>query len=447
MNLIIFAQAVDRPTGSVAATCETARLPRTWGMRLMAWSFPLCRLFGVRLDMHVTFLFLLAYAAWQGASEGGAMLAAYPGWVRAVWWVFLVLAMFTCVVLHEFGHIFAARRYGVGTRRILLLPVGGMAEMDRIPRQPGRELVVTIAGPAVNFVIAALGFLGLWLSGVWEGWATFDRVLFPFDGVGFFAFLVLFNTSVGLFNLVPVYPMDGGRIVRSLLATRVDYMKATRWAVWLAKPLAVVGVLLGLYLGSWTMALLFSFIYIAGEMEYEALRRDEARHDLRMADVAATHWREVPEGATLGEALAQLRREQVPELILRREGRLAVALTAAGLRKLAEAHPASMALGDLALSAAPVAMPWSPVEAYLHAPGKPGPERVLVMHNGELVGIFRAEALDAILGWQAWEKKLASPRRGQRIGLWRGRAASGPPPLPSHEYARGNPFGPGRLGS
>ena len=117
-------------------------------IRMLGWSINLFRIRGIQLTLHFSFVLLLAYAAMEGYEEAG------PAGI--FWSTTLLIAFFTCVVLHELGHSFTARRFGVGVRRILLMPIGGMAEFDSIPRQPGREFLITAAGPAVNFAIAAV---------------------------------------------------------------------------------------------------------------------------------------------------------------------------------------------------------------------------------------------------------------------------------------------------
>jgi len=239
---------------------------------MLSWSINLFRVRGIQLAVHASFFLLLAYAAYDGWQAGG--------WVQLGWSVALLLVFFACVVLHELGHSFTAMHFGVGVRRILLMPIGGMAEFDAIPRQPARELLITLAGPAVNFAIAAL----LWpLVGLPDGWHLFGFYDFPDDAVGFAQLLLHWNLLMGSFNLLPVFPMDGGRIFRALLATRLPYLRATFWAATVGKVLAILGAFIaaGVFQNYLTAAL-FAFIYFAGEAEYRAVQRREIEDD---------HWR------------------------------------------------------------------------------------------------------------------------------------------------------------
>lgn len=245
--------------------------------RLLGWSLNLFRVRGIQLAVHFSFLLLLAYVAWEGWQS-----EPEHRWLGALVSAGLYLVFFTCVVLHEFGHSFTAMHYGVGVRRILLMPIGGMAEFDSIPREPRRELWITLAGPAVNFAIAGI----LWLCvGLPDGWQLFSTDN-PFEGyAGYAQVLLQMNLIMGLFNLVPVFPMDGGRILRAMLATRLPYLRATFVAATIGKILAVAAIVVAVT--EWDhplMAALFAFIFVAGELEYRAARRREAEE---------AHWRAV----------------------------------------------------------------------------------------------------------------------------------------------------------
>jgi Zn-dependent protease len=231
---------------------------------MLGWSLNLFRVRGIQLAVHFSFFLLLAFVAQEGWNSGG--------WMGVFWYVATLLVFFTCVVLHEFGHSFTAMHYGVGVRRILLMPIGGMAEFDSIPRQPSREFLITLAGPAVNFAIAG----GLWLfAGLPDGWPL-GEYDFPANLMGFTQLVIHWNLLMGCFNLVPVFPMDGGRIFRATLATRLPYLRATFVAALVGKILAVTGILVAVLMyQAYLTAVLFAFIFVAGEMEYRAVRRRE----------------------------------------------------------------------------------------------------------------------------------------------------------------------------
>ncbi len=237
------------------------------------WSITLFRLFGIRLEVHASFLLLLAVVVWWGYDARGqeGMLAAlvYTGLV------------FASILLHEYGHCFAARRYGVKIPRILMMPIGGMAQFSHIPREPARELIITLAGPVVNFIIAGVIYLFIGLPPMWNFYQPF--ALEPRQVL---IMLMLWNLAMGLFNLLPIFPMDGGRILRALLAIRYDYLTATTFAVHTGKVLAIVGILLSIfYLQSPLTMFLFAFIIVGGEMEFRQVRVVEAYAGLCIGDV------------------------------------------------------------------------------------------------------------------------------------------------------------------
>ncbi len=247
---------------------------------MLRWSIPLFRIRGIQLAVHGSFFLLLAYVAWAGA-QPSTELEGLGGWLGVAWSVALLLAFFTCVVLHELGHSFMAMRFGVGVRRILLMPIGGMAEFDSIPREPRRELLITAAGPLVNFVLA----FGFWF--VIRDLP--DEV--PYYSFGAFASQLLWaNLVMGIFNLLPAFPMDGGRLLRAIVATRRPYLRATWWAALTGKIVCALGILAALtvsllgYADLWLLVVLFAFIALAGELEYRAIARREQE---------AEHWRQV----------------------------------------------------------------------------------------------------------------------------------------------------------
>ena len=169
------------------------------------------RIFGIEVLIHWTFGLLVLFMGMQLRAEYGFFFG-----------VALCLAAFACVLAHEFGHSLTARRFGIDTKRITLLPIGGVAQLDRMPRRPSHELWITVMGPAVNLVIAL--------------------VLVPFvllTSSSFLFYLMIINVVLLVFNLIPAFPMDGGRIFRALLAMRLPYAKATHIAARLGQILAV----------------------------------------------------------------------------------------------------------------------------------------------------------------------------------------------------------------
>jgi len=234
---------------------------------MLGWSISLFRVRGIQLAVHFSFLLLLAYVAWEGWAEGARTNEALSGLLVNAG---SLLVFFTCVVLHELGHCFTAQRFGVRVPRILLLPIGGMAEFDSIPRAPRSEILIALAGPAVNFAI-----VGLLLAFVpWPHWSTLaDSALSVTSAL---QLIVVMNLVMGCFNLVPVFPMDGGRVLRAILSQRMPYLRATYWAASLGKILSIIFGYVAVRYGHNPLGgALFAFIFIAGEIEYRAILRQE----------------------------------------------------------------------------------------------------------------------------------------------------------------------------
>jgi Zn-dependent protease/predicted transcriptional regulator len=203
----------------------------------MSWSWRIGRIAGIDVYVHFTFFLLLAWVA-------GAHYLADRDVGQALYGVAFILALFGVVVLHELGHALAARRYGIQTRDITLLPIGGVARLERMPEEPAQELVVALAGPAVNVVLAALIYL-LLAIGPGSPLAPLNEATHV--GTSFLSQLFWVNVALVIFNMIPAFPMDGGRVLRALLATRLDYVRATQIAAAVGQALAMLFVLVGLF--------------------------------------------------------------------------------------------------------------------------------------------------------------------------------------------------------
>jgi Zn-dependent protease len=224
----------------------------------MNGAFRLFTAFGIGVYVHWTFALLLLLALQSGYEQTGMMRQAVKS-------ALLVLATFACVTLHEYGHALTARRFGIATRDITLLPFGGLARLERIPEQPAQEFWITLAGPAVNAVIFGVLYLGLDAADRWiDPRELLNREL------PFFQMLAMINLMLVLFNLLPAFPMDGGRILRSILATRMDYVRATQIAAAIGRALAVALGLWALYEMQLFTAVMAFFLFNAAGAERQA---------------------------------------------------------------------------------------------------------------------------------------------------------------------------------
>lgn len=226
----------------------------------MKWSWKLGEFAGIGLFVHATFPLLIAFAALPALFDGDV--------TGALGNIAFILILFLCVVLHEYGHALAARRYGIKTQDITLLPIGGVARLERMPEKPSQELVVAAAGPLVNVAIAAILFVVMLFAG-----ATVPSLGLGWGNESFLEQLLTVNVILVLFNLIPAFPMDGGRILRALLATRIEYGKATRYAALLGQGIAVLFAIGGFFVNPMlVITALFIFMGAQGEAQMVAQR-------------------------------------------------------------------------------------------------------------------------------------------------------------------------------
>ncbi len=233
----------------------------------MRSSITLIQIAGIPIKLHLTFFIILLLGAWQWAGRSDNPMTG------AIFGVVLMLTLFLCVALHELGHSLMARRFGIETREILLMPLGGIAQLEKNPTQPRHELLIALAGPLVNVLIAAL----LVVIGLTPQVSLFNSLL---DGQGLSSalstepslnnlllWLVSANVSLVLFNLIPAFPLDGGRVLRAVLAMGLGYPLATRIATVVGQMIAVVLGVFGLFSGNFLLALVAIFIFVGATQE------------------------------------------------------------------------------------------------------------------------------------------------------------------------------------
>jgi Zn-dependent protease/predicted transcriptional regulator len=258
----------------------------------MRWSFQIARIAGIDVKIHATFFLLLAYFAYAGQKVGGT-----PAAISSVLFVCLV---FVCVLLHEFGHALAARRYGIRTPDITLLPIGGVARLEKMPDNPAQEVVVAIAGPLVNVAIAAVLALIIYLTGGFPAQVPLDEhsLSLPLKLLGV-------NVMLVVFNLIPAFPMDGGRVLRALLAMRMEYARATNIAATTGQVIAVVFFLVGLT--GYPMFLLIGvFVFFGAQNEAAFAQLKSASSGMRVSSAMITQFKALPLNSTLNEAVEAL---------------------------------------------------------------------------------------------------------------------------------------------
>ena len=263
----------------------------------MRWSLHIARVAGIDVKIHVTFFLLLAFFGLRYYREGGAPAAVHG--------IIFVCLIFLCVLLHEFGHALAARRYGIRTPDITLLPIGGVARLERMPDKPSEEVVVAVAGPAVNILIAA----ALWLLISVTGGVQTAEIVHTSGGSLLWKLWAV-NIFLVIFNMIPAFPMDGGRILRALLAMRMNYGRATQIAASIGQGIAFLFFMLGLINpNTWGMLMLIAvFVFFGAANEAAFAQMKTVSQGLRVSSAMVTQFQALPLNASLNEAVEALLR-------------------------------------------------------------------------------------------------------------------------------------------
>ena len=257
----------------------------------MKWSFKLGRFLGIDVFVHFTFLIVLAIVGIAHWLPEGSL-------VEAFWGMVFFALLFLCVLLHEYGHALMARRFGVGTRDITLLPIGGVARLERIPEKPSQELLVALAGPAVNVVIALALAAWLTLAQAWEPLTALGIA----EG-GLIERLLAVNVGLVLFNMLPAFPMDGGRVLRAILAMKMDYARATSIAATVGKGMAIVFAMAGLIYNP-MLILIAVFVWSGAAQEASMAQVRAVVSGACVREAMVTRFHTVPASATLQDLAA-----------------------------------------------------------------------------------------------------------------------------------------------
>ena len=271
-------------------------------------SISLGKPFGIPTSIHWTFWILIIWIIYTNASQG-------KGGAETMWYIFFVFAIFACVVLHELGHSLAARRYGIQTRSITILPIGGVASLEKIPENPKHELVVAFAGPLVNIIIAAALWLILSISGDLSLIANNVEEMTHINGANFLLSLLLVNIMLVVFNMIPAFPMDGGRVLRAILAMNMSRVKATEWAVRIGQIFAVVFVFWG-FSSNPFLIFIALFIIISAHGELEHVRSESYLSDYRIKDILMKDFTLLDEKSPLSHAIKVLLNGQEKQFLV-----------------------------------------------------------------------------------------------------------------------------------
>ncbi|MFN7020163.1 MAG: site-2 protease family protein [Phycisphaerales bacterium] len=342
---------------------------------------------GVPVRVHWTFLILLAWVFGTGFVQGGTV-------ADGLRMVGLIGAVFACVVAHEFGHILAARSFGIRTRDVTLLPIGGVASLEKLPERPWQELVVALAGPLVNVVIVLALLPGMLWPGGLDSLMNVGR---EWRGLGrdFVTSLAVINVWLVVFNMIPAFPMDGGRVLRAVLAMFMGRVEATRAAATIGQALAVGFALFGIFAGLPMLLVLALFVFLGAGAEAAGTEAQEMLRGVPVSAVMLREFRVLGETDTLRTAVDELLANSQADFPVTRDGtpetEVVGLLTRADLvRVLAERGPSAPVSVAMRASCAAVG-PDLPAQRALEALRGGECPMIPVVLGGRLVGLVNAE--------------------------------------------------------
>lgn len=256
----------------------------------MKWSWKIGKFAGIDVFMHVTFLLIIGLVAFNDYQRTGTLAGVLEG-------ILFTLVLFGFVLMHEFGHALTARRYGIKTRDITLYPIGGVARLERMPDKPVQEFWVALAGPAVNVAIAILLF----------GWLTITGALSSPNGIdltggSFVERLLTVNLTLAVFNLIPAFPMDGGRVLRSILAMRLAYPQATRIAAIIGQGMAFLLGVVGFFSNP-ILVFIAVFVWIGASQEASMVETKSALEEIPVGRAMLTDFQTLTPGEAVSRAV------------------------------------------------------------------------------------------------------------------------------------------------
>lgn len=350
----------------------------------MRWSWRIGAFRGIEVYIHATFLILVGWIFLAHVMRGEGLGPALSG-------VAFISLLFLCVVLHEFGHALTAQKFGIHTRDITLYPIGGVARLERIPRDPNQELMIALAGPAVNVVIAAALFLYLSIAHTLSGWDGVQLV-----GGDMMSKLMWVNVSLVAFNLLPAFPMDGGRVLRAFLAKRMEYGRATQIAANVGQAMAFLFGLVGLLFNPFLLFIAF-FVFLGATQEAAMVQTELAFRGVPVRGAMMTRFNALAPSDPLSRAIELLLASPQPDFPVIEEGRVVGVLTRDALiQGLSQCGPGC----TVAQAMRPVPAAVSPdasLEETFQRIREGEVQTVPVMEGGQLVGLITLENIGEFL--------------------------------------------------
>jgi Zn-dependent protease/CBS domain-containing protein len=361
----------------------------------MKWSWKIGRLWGIDIYMHVTFLLIIGWLAVSYWFE-------LHNWNAVISGVLFILTLFLCVVLHEYGHALTARRYGIMTRNITLYPIGGVARLERIPENPIEELWVALAGPAVNLVIAAVLSLMLFLS---HSPITLQNL--NIASGSFLTRLLTVNLVLVAFNLLPAFPMDGGRVLRAILAMNMDHTKATQIAASIGQAMAFLFGFVGLFTDPFLLFIAL-FVWIGAEQEASMAQIKNSLGGIPVSRAMVTHYEALSPGDTLARVVELILSGSQQDFPVVEAGLLVGILDRENFIKALAKKGQGASVNEVMRHDVPEVDTHEMLESALARLNESGAKTLPVTHAGQLAGLITSENITEFLMIRSALQKAAS---------------------------------------
>jgi Zn-dependent protease/CBS domain-containing protein len=350
----------------------------------MRWQWKLGTFAGIDVFVHATFLLLIGWIGYSHWLQYGTLAKVAEG-------ILFILVLFLCVVLHEYGHALTARRYGIKTRDITLYPIGGVARLERMPDKPIEELWVALMGPAVNVVIAAILFVYLSLS---QGLVPITDLTVASGS--FLARVMAVNISLVLFNLIPAFPMDGGRVLRALLAMRMDYVRATQIAANVGQGLAFLLGLIGLFNNPFLLFIAF-FVWIGASQEASMVQMRNSISGIPVTNAMQTKFEILSPSDRLDRVVNLILAGSQQDFPVVEDGQFVGVLTRDDFIKALSQQGQNTPVADVIRRNIPTVDSHEMVEMALMRLQESGAKTLPVMHLGRFVGLVTSENITEFL--------------------------------------------------
>ena len=350
----------------------------------MKWQWKLARIAGIDVYMHATFLLLIGWVAFSYWTEQGTLNAVLSG-------ILFILLLFAFVVMHEYGHALTARKFGIKTRDITLYPIGGVARLERMPEKPIEELWVALAGPAVNVVIAAVLF----------GYLIFTRTFEPLTSLtvstgSFIERLMVVNLWLVGFNLIPAFPMDGGRVLRALLGLKLEYVQATQIAAYVGQGFAFLFGFIGLFSNPF-LVFIALFVWMGAAQEASMVQMKHSLSGIPVTRAMLTDFDVLSPRDTLARVVGLILAGSQHDFPVVQDDRIIGILDRDTFMKALSEHGQSIPVVEVMRTDITEIDSHEMVEAALMRLQENGSKTLPVMHNGELVGLITSENITEYL--------------------------------------------------